>query len=80
MVSVEDSPLGLAVNIRSEGKELPGDVQESLIEDLNPSKTALGLGLFTVRLLMEHYGGSIEYHRFKETSENLFVLHLKEAL
>lgn len=78
LVSVEDSPLGLAVNIRSEGKELPGDVQESLIEDLNPSKTALGL--FTVRLLMEHYGGSIEYHRFKETSENLFVLHLKEAL
>ncbi|MCK4566782.1 MAG: hypothetical protein KAU48_05675, partial [Candidatus Thorarchaeota archaeon] len=79
LVNVEDSPLGLAVHIKSEGRELPRDVQESLIEDLNPSKTALGLGLFTVRLLMEHYGGSIEYHRFKETSENLFVLHLMEA-
>ncbi len=79
LVSVEDSPLDLAVNVKSEGKELPEDVQESLVEDLNPSKTALGLGLFTVRLLMEHYGGSIEYYRLKETSENLFVLHLKKA-
>lgn len=79
LFSIENSLLGIAVIIKSEGKELPKDVQESLIDNLNPSKTALGLGLFTVRLLMEQYGGRIEYQRFEESSENLFVLHFKET-
>lgn len=46
---------------RLRGIIIASDIKDSLIGEMNPQKTILGLDLFTIRLLIEKYGGIISY-------------------
>ncbi len=64
----------IRVNIFYRGHVLSSDVQRSLLDQLDPKKTLLGLDLFTVRLLLDRYSALITYSGDPQTDANNFEL------
>ena len=67
------------IQVSYSGKPLSEDIEVSVFQELNLLKTALNLDLYSVKILMDHYGGTFEYHRLQEPGQNQFVLRFKSA-
>jgi hypothetical protein len=60
-VSLSGSTDQVIVHIQYEGKRMSEDVQASLYDSIDPSRTTMGLDIFAVKLLLRNYGGSLAY-------------------
>lgn len=58
----------------AKGNPLSKDVIQSLLDELNPETTALGLGLYSVKIVVETYDGVLDY-AYHEGS-NIFIIQL----
>lgn len=67
------------VFVKYVGKPLSEDIETSVFHELHLFRTTLNLDLYSVKILMDHYDGSFEYHWLKESDQNQFVLRFKST-
>jgi len=51
----------ITAHIEFEGRPLSSDIRASLVDTLDPSRTTMGLDIYSTKLLLKTYGGSLEY-------------------
>jgi hypothetical protein len=61
------------------GDPLSEDAETSVFQEINLFKTTLNLDLYSVKILMDRYGGEFKYHRLQEKDLNQLVLSFKSA-
>ena len=67
------------IHVAYSGNPLSEDIETSVFHELNLLKTTLNLDLYSVKILMDHYEGTFEYHRLQDPDLNQFVLRFKSA-
>ena len=67
------------IQVAYSGNPLSEDIETSVFHELNLLKTTLNLDLYSVKILMDYYEGTFEYHRLDEPDSNQFVLRFKSA-
>ncbi len=74
-ISFKHTNISRSVYIRTNAKPIPFDVQELLQHPGLSGSLALGLDLFTIKLLMNRYGGRIECVSTDASGMNLCIYH-----
>ena len=77
-VKLLESSEHLTVHIHYEGKPISEDVQASLYDSLDPSRTTMGLDIYAAKVLLKNYGGSILYEDTPQGGQ--FITTLRRAL
>ncbi len=67
------------IHVTYTGDPLSEDAEASVFQELNLFKTTLNLDLYSVKILMDRYGGDFNYHRLQEKDLNQLVLSFKSA-
>ncbi|MFX1330558.1 MAG: hypothetical protein ACFE9W_03305 [Promethearchaeota archaeon] len=63
--------------IACKGLTLPSDAELAITSGIIPDRKHLGLEIFTAKILMTYYGGSIEFRKIGENGAHSFVLSFK---
>jgi len=63
----------------SAGTHLSQTIEQSLTEEIVPAATALGLDLFTVKLLAGRYGARVKYGHDADPERNVFTLTFRRG-
>ena len=64
----------VTINVDFDEPRLSKDIEESLFSSLQPAHTTMSLDLFLVKILMERYGGKLEYEWVETSRKNHFLL------
>jgi hypothetical protein len=78
-IRFEETKDWVGIHFTYSGDPLSEDAEASVFQELHLFKTTLNLGLYSVKILMDHYEGVFEYHRLQEPDLNRFVLRFKSA-
>ncbi|MFW9767375.1 MAG: hypothetical protein ACFFF9_12890 [Candidatus Thorarchaeota archaeon] len=69
----------LTLQFSFDAPRIPLDIENSLFSEIQPSKTTLSLDLYTVKILMQKFGGVFEYSWIEQTKENRFTLSFNQV-
>ena len=78
-ITVEPQSDFVIVDITSPGSPVPPVIVESLVGELDPTRTTMSLDLFIVKILMERYGGQLAYEHDEKNQSNRFTLEFERA-
>jgi hypothetical protein len=76
-LNIESVKDRVQVSITAEGMTLPSDAELAITSGIIPDRKHLGLEIFTAKILMTYYGGSIESQKDDENGFLSFVLSFK---
>jgi hypothetical protein len=60
-IKITETGSFITARVEYEGRPVSSDIHASLVDTLDPSRTTLGLDIYSTKLLLKIYGGSLEY-------------------